>query len=72
MFMALLEIQEAMYGPEGESLVYTYKNLGVCYLAQGQYERAETQFMKAKNIIELLMSKLKVNGSKYKEMLRDN
>lgn len=33
MFMALLDIQTAMYGTEGESLIYTYKNIGICYMA---------------------------------------
>ena len=44
-----------MYGPDSEVLIYTYKNIGICYLALGIPERSEEYYLKALTI----MSKLK-------------
>lgn len=41
MWQILKDIQETMYGEEKEVLVYTYKNIGICYLGFGMTEEAE-------------------------------
>jgi len=41
-----------MYGKDKEVLVYTYKNIGVCYLGIGLPERAEEAYKKALDIMD--------------------
>jgi Tfp pilus assembly protein PilF len=53
LFEQLRRIQEASYGPDNEATIYTYKNMGVCYLALGIPERAEEYYLKALNLMSL-------------------
>lgn len=43
-----------MYGADNEVLVYTYKNIGVCYLGLGVPEKAEESYNKSLEIMEKL------------------
>lgn len=43
-----------MYGDQNEVLVYTYKNIGICYLALGLPEKAEENYTKALTIMNVL------------------
>lgn len=54
LFEQLRRIQEAAYGPDNEAIIYTYKNVGVCYLALGIPERAEEYYLKALNLMQLI------------------
>ncbi len=42
-----------MYGTDSEVLIYTYKNIGICYLALGIPEKAEDYYLKAIALMEL-------------------
>jgi tetratricopeptide (TPR) repeat protein len=50
----LKNIQESIYGEDSEVLIYTYKNIGICYLALGIPEKAEDFYLKALNLMELM------------------
>ena len=43
-----------MYGTDNEVLVYTYKNMGVCYLGLGISDKAEECYNKSLEIMERL------------------
>lgn len=43
-----------MYGEQNEVLVYTYKNIGICYLALGLPEKSEENYMKALTIMNAI------------------
>ena len=72
MFKTLQEIQESMFGPTGESLIYTLKNIGICYLALGENEKAEDYYNKAMAIIEKHMAERKTTSSRYKEVHKED
>lgn len=59
MFWQLRKIQEHMFGPIGEALVYTIKNIGICYLALGDSQKAEENYLVALDIIEKLKTSRK-------------
>ena len=50
----LKNIQESVYGEDSEVLIYTYKNIGICYLALGIPEKAEDYYLKAITLMELM------------------
>ena len=50
----LKNIQERVYGQDSEVLIYTYKNIGICYLALGIPEKAEDYYLKAITLMELM------------------
>ncbi len=52
----LKNIQESIYGEDSEVLIYTYKNIGICYLALGIPEKAEDFYLKALNLMELMQT----------------
>jgi Tfp pilus assembly protein PilF len=52
MWEQLKKIQENMYGDDKEVLIYTYKNIGVCYLGLGMPDKAEESYKKALDIIQ--------------------
>jgi Tfp pilus assembly protein PilF len=54
MWEYLRRIQEDMYGTDNEVLVYTYKNIGVCYLGLGVPDKAEEYYNKSLEIMERL------------------
>ena len=68
LFNQLKNIQENMFGPEGESLVYTYKNIGVCLLALQESKKAEEAYLKALAITEKLKSSRKEGAAKASEI----
>jgi Tfp pilus assembly protein PilF len=43
-----------LYGENHEVLIYTYKNIGICYLGLGIPERAEDYYLKALRIMNLV------------------
>lgn len=43
-----------MYGSDNEVLVYTYKNIGICYLGLGVPDKAEESYNKSLEIMEKL------------------
>ena len=43
----LKHIQEEVYGPDSEVIIYTYKNIGICYLALGIPDKSEENYLKA-------------------------
>jgi tetratricopeptide (TPR) repeat protein len=69
LFEQLRKIQEAAYGPESEVLIYTYKNIGVCYLAIAVPEKAEEYYLKALDLMSMINS-----GEKEvdEELLKDD
>ncbi len=50
----LKNIQEQVYGQDSEVLIYTYKNIGICYLALGIPEKAEDYYLKAITLMEMM------------------
>lgn len=54
MWEFLRKIQEEMYGPDNEVLVYTHKNIGVCYLGLGIPDKAEESYNKSLELMEKL------------------
>lgn len=54
MWQNLLKIQEQVYGLNSEVLIYTMKNLGICYLALGVPEKAEEYYLKALDIMNTI------------------
>eukprot|EP00347_Sterkiella_histriomuscorum_P004219 403361289 len=62
LFNTLKGIQQKMFGVEAEALVYTYKNIGLCYLAIQNSEKAEENYLKALDIVEKLKAKRKPNS----------
>ena len=50
----LKNIQEQVYGEDSEVLIYTYKNIGICYLALGIPEKAEDYYHKAIALKEMM------------------
>ena len=48
----LRQIQEEVYGPDSEVIIYTYKNIGICYLAMGIPEKSEEYYLKALSLME--------------------
>jgi tetratricopeptide (TPR) repeat protein len=50
----LRRIQEAIYGEDNEIIIYTYKNIGICYLALGIPDKAEEFYLKALNLMNLV------------------
>ena len=45
-----------MYGDDKEVLVYTYKNIGICYIGLGLPDKAEEYYNKALVIMENCVS----------------
>ena len=43
-----------MYGESNEVLIYTYKNIGLCYLALSVPEKAEENYLKALDLMKVL------------------
>lgn len=41
-----------MYGDDKEVLIYTYKNIGVCYIGLGLPEKAEENYQKALELMK--------------------
>jgi hypothetical protein len=37
-------------------MIYTFKNIGICYLAMGIPEKSEENYMKALNLMEQMQS----------------
>ncbi|CDW78879.1 tetratricopeptide repeat family [Stylonychia lemnae] len=72
MFLQLKRIQETAFGPESESVIYTLKNLGVCYLATGESEQSEKYYIKAKEIIEKLNLIRKPSENQSQQEKEDN
>ena len=54
MWQLLKDIQLNMYGEDKEVLIYTYKNIGICYLGFGMTKEAEEAQLKALEILERL------------------
>lgn len=54
MWEQLRKIQEAVYGPDNEVIIYTYKNIGICYLALGIPDKAEEYYLKALDLMNLV------------------
>jgi tetratricopeptide (TPR) repeat protein len=52
----LKQIQEEVYGPDSEVIIYTYKNIGICYLAMGIPEKSEEYYLKALTLMEQMQS----------------
>ena len=48
----LRQIQEEVYGADSEVIIYTYKNIGICYLAMGIPEKSEEYYLKALGLME--------------------
>ena len=48
----LRQIQEEVYGADSEVIIYTYKNIGICYLAMGVPEKSEEYYLKALGLME--------------------
>ncbi|TNV71246.1 hypothetical protein FGO68_gene16973 [Halteria grandinella] len=69
LFEQLRRIQEAAYGPDNEAIIYTYKNVGVCYLALGIPERAEEYYLKALNLMSLISDS---QGIKDEDALKED
>jgi tetratricopeptide (TPR) repeat protein len=65
----LKKIQFNQYGEDHEVLIYTYKNLGICYLALGIPEKAEEFYLKALNIMNALEA---VNPIDNPELLKED
>lgn len=60
----LKHIQESVYGADSEVLIYTYKNIGICYLALGIPEKAEDYYLKAITLMEMMQQ---VEGAQVAE-----
>lgn len=69
LFEQLRRIQEAAYGVDNEAIIYTYKNVGVCYLALGIPERAEEYYLKALNLMSLITD---AEGNKEEEAFKED
>lgn len=50
----LKRIQEQVYGEDNEVIIYTYKNIGICYLALGIPDKAEEYYKKALDLMTLI------------------
>ena len=50
----LRQIQEAVHGAESEVIIYTYKNIAICYLALGVSEKAEEYYLKALDTMKIV------------------
>lgn len=58
-----------MYGPESEALVYTYYNIGICYLALGVADKAEVNYLNALNLMNLVKNE---DASQNEELFKDD
>jgi tetratricopeptide (TPR) repeat protein len=58
-----------VYGPESEAIVYTYKNIGICYLALGVADKAEENYLNALNLMNLVKME---DASQDEELLKDD
>ena len=46
-----------MYGDDQEVLIYTYKNIGICYIGLGLPDRAEENYLRALEIMNACIEK---------------
>ena len=63
----LRRIQEAVYGEDSEVIIYTYKNIGICYLALNIPDRAEEFYLKALNLMTLVNASQNLDEELLKE-----
>lgn len=68
----LKNIQESVYGTDSEVLIYTYKNIGICYLALGIPEKAEDYYLKAITLMELMQQIEGVVQEQDPELLKED
>jgi tetratricopeptide (TPR) repeat protein len=63
----LRRIQEAVYGEDSEVIIYTYKNIGICYLALNIPDKAEEFYLKALNLMTLVNAQQNLDEELLKE-----
>jgi tetratricopeptide (TPR) repeat protein len=67
MWKKLETLQKDMYGDDHMSLLYTYKNIGTCYLGIGQSDKAKSYF---EDCVKLLAKQEQTENAELKK--KDN